>query len=71
MALRSRWLACRPCRSQEMSRPPTAATLPHPIDAHHEKRRRYGGAFLAGFRNANTRTSYRQQLQRWFAWCDA
>jgi len=54
-----------------MSMPPTAATLPDPIDAHHEKLRRYGGAFLAGFRNANTRTSYRQQLHRWFAWCDA
>ena len=26
-------------------------------------------AFLAGYRNANTRTAYLQQLDRWFAWC--
>jgi hypothetical protein len=25
------------------------------------------GAFLAGYRNANTRSSYLQQLHRWFA----
>jgi integrase/recombinase XerD len=29
------------------------------------------GAFLAGYRNANTRSSYLQQLHRWFAWCTA
>ncbi len=27
------------------------------------------GAFLAGYRNLNTRTAYLQQLHRWFAWC--
>jgi integrase/recombinase XerD len=32
---------------------------------------RLTGAFLAGYRNANTRTSYLQQLHRWFAWCTA
>ncbi|MEX0836291.1 MAG: tyrosine-type recombinase/integrase [Nitriliruptor sp.] len=32
---------------------------------------RLTGAFLAGYRNANTRTSYLQQLRRWFAWCAA
>jgi hypothetical protein len=30
---------------------------------------RLTGAFLAGYRNANTRASYLQQLHRWFAWC--
>jgi site-specific recombinase XerD len=33
--------------------------------------RRLTGAFLAGYRNANTRTAYLQQLHRWFAWCTA
>ncbi len=28
---------------------------------------RLTGAFLAGYRNANTRTAYLQQLHRWFA----
>ena len=32
---------------------------------------RLTGAFLAGYRNANTRKSYLQQLHRWFAWCTA
>jgi hypothetical protein len=32
---------------------------------------RLTGAFLAGYRNANTRTAYLQQLHRWFAWCTA
>jgi len=32
---------------------------------------RLTGAFLAGYRNANTRTTYLQQLHRWFAWCTA
>jgi integrase/recombinase XerD len=32
---------------------------------------RLTGAFLAGYRNANTRASYLQQLHRWFAWCTA
>jgi hypothetical protein len=32
---------------------------------------RLTGAFLAGYRNANTRSSYLQQLHRWFAWCTA
>ena len=30
-----------------------------------------GRAFLAGDRNANTRTAELQQLHRWFAWCTA
>jgi hypothetical protein len=30
---------------------------------------RLTGAFLAGYRNANTRSSCLQQLHRWFAWC--
>jgi hypothetical protein len=30
---------------------------------------RLTGTFLAGYRNANTRASYLQQLHRWFAWC--
>ncbi len=47
-----------------------ATTLDHANDRD-EKLRRNGGAFLAGFRNANTRASYQQQLHRWFAWCDA
>jgi hypothetical protein len=33
--------------------------------------RRLTGAFLAGYRNANTRTAYLQQLHRWFEWCTA
>jgi site-specific recombinase XerD len=32
---------------------------------------RLTGAFLAGYRNANTPSSYLQQLHRWFAWCTA
>ena len=32
---------------------------------------RLTGAFLAGYRNANTRTAELQQLRRWFAWCTA
>ena len=32
---------------------------------------RLAGAFLAGYRNANTRTAYLQQLHRWFACCTA
>lgn len=32
---------------------------------------RLTGAFLAGYRNVNTRASYLQQLHRWFAWCTA
>jgi hypothetical protein len=32
---------------------------------------RLTGAFLAGYRNANTRSSYLQQRHRWFAWCTA
>ncbi len=37
---------------------------------------RLTGAFLAGYRNAdtsnvNTRTASRQELHRWFAWCTA
>ena len=32
---------------------------------------RLTGAFLAGYRNANTRTAYLQQLHRWFVWCTA
>ena len=33
---------------------------------------RLTGAFLAGYRNANTRTSYlRSSFYRWFAWCTA
>jgi len=32
---------------------------------------RLTGAFLAGYRNANTRAWYLQQLHRWFAWCTA
>jgi integrase/recombinase XerD len=32
---------------------------------------RLSGAFLAGYRNANARASYLQQLHRWFAWCTA
>lgn len=32
---------------------------------------RLTGAFLAGYRNPNTRSSYLQQLHRWFAWCTA
>jgi len=48
-----------------------STTLLDPADPQDERLRRYGGAFLAGFRDANTRSSYRQQLHRWFAWCDA
>ncbi len=32
---------------------------------------RLTGAFLAGYRNATTRTAYLQLLHRWFAWCTA
>ena len=49
----------------------TATTLLDPAGTHQEEQRRYAGAFLAGFRNTNTRTSYRHQLHRWFTWCDA
>ena len=42
------------------------------LDASAELRlRRLTGAFLAGYRNANTRTAELQQLNRWFAWCTA
>jgi hypothetical protein len=32
---------------------------------------RLTGAFLAGYRNPNTRAAYLRQLHRWFAWCTA
>lgn len=42
------------------------------LDASTELRlHRLTGAFLAGYRNPNTRAAYLRQLHRWFAWCTA
>jgi hypothetical protein len=67
------WVVGGPCDVRAAARSPLVTDVTVTVlDPSAEPRlHRLTGAFLAGYRNANTRASYLQQLHRWFAWCTA